>query len=156
MSTKPTQDPTTSADEDELLCDTELEALREAARLSWSNDGERVRERIPLEQVERELARVMHIELALLLVRARDLILHPLILHTPGPEGTALVRALQEEARESIGLARACGVRVPRLLVRLVAGERSTWPCASRLERWAVRLDPDVALLPQENVSSAR
>jgi hypothetical protein len=120
--------------------DAAIQSLLAAATALGARDRRALCERIPLEQVERELARVIHIEIASILVRARELV------HPPRVGSEALVRALQSEARETIDVARACGVRVPRVVLRLIAGDVATWPSSARMERWARLLDPDVEL----------
>jgi hypothetical protein len=147
-----------------------LHAASAALRSGVGRDGH---DRIPLEQLERELARVMHIELAALLVRARQLQhrqphrsesvrvdpVEPEILAEDvglafAADDDSLsaehcdkrrLRALQSDVRESIDVARACGVRVPRVVARLLAIDPATWPAAERLTRWALLLDPAVA-----------
>jgi hypothetical protein len=98
-------------------------------------------ERIPLERVELELARVVRMELGHLLARAHALSAsraHGSNAH----ESIANVHALQRDAAESIAVARTCGVAVPRIVRRLVAGDLATWPAPERLARWAEALEP--------------
>jgi hypothetical protein len=97
---------------------------------------------IPLEQVENELALVLHIEIAALLARAGALGTAPRT-SSDGSDGEVeLERELQRDARETIGVARSCGVVVPRVVLRIVAGGRATWPHTGRFAAWARRMDP--------------
>jgi hypothetical protein len=119
--------------------DADLALLsRAAAALRRAGVAQRT-ERMPLERVELELARVMRIELARLLARAHAL----LSSHLAAQEDS--VRRLQRDAAETIAVARTCGVPVPRVVRRLLAGEPATWPAPERLARWAAALDPDAA-----------
>jgi hypothetical protein len=129
--------------------------------------------RIPLEQLERELLRVMHIELAAILRRARDLVRrgsgncdelsaarriqdHEGRHLEAADRGESVLFALQCEARETIEIARACGARVPRVALRLLDGGPATWPSPARFEAWARRLDPDVELCSSESGTDER
>ena len=115
-------------------------ATAAAAMRASAASGERTR-RIPLERLEVELARVLRIELAYLLLRAHEILV-------PRPCARvcrAQVRALRRDAAETLAVARASGVRVPRVVRRIAAGGPDTWPAPARIARWAAALHPGIA-----------
>lgn len=118
--------------------DSMLAKLREVA--ASLHAPARVRAHVPLERAELELSRVVCIEMAHELARAHALVSQRGSGARDGGAMDTAEGALQRDVAETIAVARACGVPVPRVLLRLVAGASATWPAPARMARWAQRL----------------